>query len=181
MKTKPVSIFLSNPSTKPGQYFPITIFSNINIFQAIRQRNRTNLLTARQSLDLLLITTIVGRCVKDIVRRKKIKKYCATKKSKIIADSGSTFVNIVYPAIMGKNMEIMWVHVYVHITYTHVTYRNPKTCFLQFSCYVKVLHIYVNLTICRILLQAFFTLAGILVETAETYFGCLQNDIVTNW
>ena len=33
----------------------------------------------------------------------------------------------------------------------------------------------------RILLQAFFTLAGILVETAETYYGCLQNDVATNW
>ena len=55
---------------------PIYIF-----VQGIRQRNRTNLLTAKQSLNLLLITTICG--------------------------GGSTFVNVIYPAIKGQKPEIM--------------------------------------------------------------------------
>ena len=54
-----------------------------NVLQGIRQRNRTNLLTAKQSLNLLLITTICG--------------------------GGSTFVNVIYPAIKGQKPEIMWV------------------------------------------------------------------------
>ena len=52
-----------------------------NVLQGIRQRNRTNLLTAKQSLNLLLITTICG--------------------------GGSTFVNVIYPAIKGQKPEIM--------------------------------------------------------------------------
>ena len=102
---------------------PIYIF-----VQGIRQRNRTNLLTAKQSLNLLLITTICG--------------------------GGSTFVNVIYPAIKGQKPEIMWV-----------------------SDEIRFLDIFSNSFLIRILVQAFLTLAGILVETGETYYSCLENDL----
>ena len=101
-----------------------------NVLQGIRQRNRTNLLTAKQSLNLLLITTICG--------------------------GGSTFVNVIYPAIKGQKPEIMWVSDSIRCLDIFIS-----------SCFFLV----------RILVQAFLTLAGILVETGETYYSCLENDL----
>merc|ERR550525_447961 len=77
--------------------------------KGVRQKNRTNLLTARQSLNLLLITVIMG--------------------------GTTTFVNVIYPVVKERNPEIV------------------------------------------VLLAVFVTMAGILVETAETHLSCMENDL----
>ena len=54
-------------------------------------------------------------------------------------------------------------------TRDHVSFRQHIRCLDIFisSCFFLV----------RILVQAFLTLAGILVETGETYYSCLENDL----